>query len=147
MQFPLALANLEAAVLEACSGEEEWPARVAAGICAGVDYAIAYPDVVQTLASDDSSGADTVRRYEQVIGRLAGILQAQAPVEKRLPVSTDEALVAGLVGLVGDHLRIGRFDRLAELRADLVLLTLLPYLGFAESREWANWVDRSNPLA
>jgi hypothetical protein len=147
MPFPLALANLETAVLKACSGEEEWPARVAAGICAGIDYAIAYPDVVQTLASDDSSGADTVRRYEQVIGRLAGILQAQAPIEKRLPVSTDEALVAGLVGLVGDHLRIGRFDRLAELRADLVLLTLLPYLGFAEAREWANRVDRSNPLA
>jgi hypothetical protein len=147
MPFPLALANLETAVLEACSSEQEWPAQVSAGICAGVDYAIAHPEVVQTLASDDSPGAETLRRYEQVIGRLAGFLQARAPIQTRLPVSTDEALVAGLVGLVGDHLRIGRYERLAELRADLVLLTLLPYLGFEEAREWANRIDRSNPLA
>jgi hypothetical protein len=144
MPFPIALADLETAVLDACGGEEEWPARVAAGICAGVDYAIAHPEVVETLASDASPGTETLRRYEQVIGRLAGILQAHAPLQSRLPVSTDEALVAGLVGLVGDHLRIGRYERLAELRADLVLLALLPYLGFAEAREWANRVDRTN---
>lgn len=147
MPFPLALAKLEAVVLDACSGEEEWPAQVTAGICAGVDYAIAYPEVVETLASDDSPGAETLRRYEMLIGRLAGILQAGAPISSRLPVSTDEALVAGLVGLVGDHLRIRRYERLVELRADLVLLTLLPYLGFEEARHWANRVDRSNPLA
>lgn len=147
MPFPLALANLETAVLEACSSKEEWPAQVAAGICAGVDYAIAHPEVVETLASDDSPGTETLRRYESVIGRLAGFLQARAPIGSRLPVSTDEALVAGMVGLVGDHLRIGRAERLAELRADLVLLTLLPYLGFAEARQWANQVERSNPLA
>ena len=146
MAFPLALANLETAVLDACAGEQEWPAQIAAGICAGVDYAIAHPEVADTLASDTGSGADTVRRYETVIGRLAGFLQVQAPSGKRLPGSTDEALVAGMVGLVGDHLRIGRLDRLAELRADLVLLTLLPYLGFAEAQEWANRVEQSNPL-
>lgn len=147
MALPLALANLETAVLEACSGEQEWPAQVTAGICAGVDYAIAHPEVVETLASDSAPGTESLRRYESVIGRLAGFLQARAPTENRLPVSTDEALVAGLVGLVGDHLRIGRFERLTELRADLVLLTLLPYLGFAEAQQWANRVDRSNPLA
>ena len=141
------MTSLDHAVLEACSGEDEWPAQVAAGICAGVDYAIAHPEVVETLASDNAPGTESLRRYESVIGRLAGFLQARAPIESRLPVSTDEALVAGLVGLVGDHLRIGRFERLTELRADLVLLTLLPYLGFAEAQQWANRVDRSNPLA
>jgi hypothetical protein len=43
-----------------------------------------------------------------------------------------------MVGLVGDHVRIGRLDRLAELRPELVLLTLLPYLGFEEAQSWAN---------
>ena len=79
-----------------------------------------------------------MRRYERVIGRLAGFIQIKAPIESRLPGSTDEALVAGVVGLVGDHLRIGRIDRLEELRPELVLLTLLPYLGFAEAQRWAN---------
>jgi hypothetical protein len=145
MGFPLALANLEVAVLDACAGEEEWPAQVAAGICAAVDYAIAHPEIGETLAFERFSGPDALQQYETLIGRLAGFLRVQAPIEARLPVSTDEALVAGVVGLVGDHLRIGRYERLSELRADLVLLTLLPYLGFAEAQLWANRVDRSNP--
>jgi hypothetical protein len=138
MAFPFALANLEEAVLGACAKEREWPAQVAAGIYAGVDYAIAHPEVAETLAFDAAPGADTLRRYESVIARLAGFLRAAAPVGSRLPGSTDEALVAGLVGLVGDHLRIGRLDRLEELRPELVLLTLLPYLGFSDAQTWAN---------
>lgn len=146
MAFPVALANLETAVLDACAEEREWPAQISAGICAGVDYAIAHPEIVETLASEDSPGVETLRRYQGLIGRLARFLQSKAPIGSRLPVSTDEALVAGMVGLVGDHLRIGRYERLSELRADLVLLALLPYLGFEDARKWANRVDRSNPL-
>lgn len=146
MGLPLALANLESAVLEACAGETDWPAQVAAAIYAGVDYAIAHPEVAETLAFSQGTGAAPLDRYESIVGRLAGFLRVKAPVG-RLPGATDEALVAGMVGLVGDHLRIGRVDRLAELRPDLVLLTLLPYLGFAEAQDWANRVDRSNPSA
>jgi hypothetical protein len=142
MAFPLALANLESAILDGCGGEEEWPASIAAGICAGVDYAIAHPEVAETLAIDPPTGSDTLSRYESVIGRLAGFLRAKAPRETRLPGATDEALVAGMVGLVGDHLRIGRQDRLEELRPELVLLTLLPYLGFAEAQKVANQVAK-----
>jgi len=138
MGFPLALAQLEAEVLDACATEGVWPAQIAAAVYAGVDYAIAHPEVVDTLASNATPGADTLRRYESVIGRLTGFLRTKAPAARRLPGSTDEALVAGVVGLVGDHLRLGRLDRLEELRPDLVLLTLLPYLGFAEAQKWAN---------
>lgn len=140
MGFPLALANLETAVLDACAGEDEWPAQIAAGIYAGVDYAIAHPEVAETLALDAPKGSDSLRRYESVIGRLAGFLRVKAPRGERLPGATDETLVAGMVGLVGDHLRIGRTDRLEELRPELVLLTLLPYLGFSEAQKWANQV-------
>lgn len=136
--YPLALAHLEAVMLEACAAEDEWPAQIAAGINAAVDYAIAHPEVAETLAADAPSGADSLRRYETIIGRLVGFMRARAPLDNRLPGSTDEALVAGVVGLVGDHLRIGRVDRLEELRPELVLLTLLPYLGFAEAQRWAN---------
>ena len=145
MAFPLALANLESAVLDACADETEWPAQIAAGIYAGVDYAIAHPGVADSLVDDDGSAADSTRRYESVIGRLAGFIRAKAPTGQRLPGSTDEALVAGVVGLVGDHLRIGRVDRLLQLRPDLVLLTLLPYLGFSEAQSWANEVDKGWP--
>lgn len=140
MGFPRALANLETAVLEACASEEEWPAQVAAGICAGVDYAIAHPELAADLAADARDEVGSLQRYESVIGRLAGFLGVNAPSGDRLPGATDETLVAGMVGLVGDHLRIGRLDRLEELRPELVLLTLLPYLGFSEAQMWANKV-------
>jgi hypothetical protein len=140
MGFPLALANLETSVLQACASEEEWRAQVAAAICAGVDYAIAHPEVVNALDLDVRSAAGGLRQYESIVGRLTGFLRARAPQEDRLPGATDEALVAGMVGLVGDHLRIGRTDRLKELRPELVLLTLLPYLGFSQAQGWANRV-------
>lgn len=141
MGVSLAVAELEAAVLEACAAEVEWPARIAAGIYAGVDFAIARPEVVEAV----SLGSNPIRDYENMIGRFAGYIQVRAPIDKRLPGTTDEALVAGIVGVVGDHVRLGRIDRLTELRADLVLLTLLPYLGFAEARKWANQIDISRP--
>jgi hypothetical protein len=142
MAFPLALADLEAAVLEACSREDQWPAQVAAAIYAGVDYAIAHPEVAETLAYDSAAEGESFRRYESVIARLAGFLRVKAPSQGRLPVATDETLMAGMVGLVGDHLRVGRLDRLEQLRPELVLLTLLPYLGFDEAQEWANRTAR-----
>jgi hypothetical protein len=145
MGLPPALADLENVVLKACSEEQEWPAQVAAGIYAGVDFAIAHPGVTDSLLGDHGNPSDNTKLYESVIGRLAGFLRVQAPVGQRLPGSTDEALVAGVVGLVGDHLRIGRVDRLIELRPDLVLLTLLPYLGFSEAQQWANDVAKSWP--
>jgi hypothetical protein len=141
MGVTMAVAELEAAILNACAEEGEWPARITAGICAGVDFAIARPQVVDAIYRD----SDPVREYEGMIGRFVGFLQVRAPMEKRLPGTPDETLVAGMVGMVGDHIRLGRLDRLVELRADLVLLALLPYLGFASAREWANRVEMSPP--
>ena len=127
-------------MLDACALESEWPAQIAAGIYAGVDFVTANPTIARALTIDAAVEADCMRRYERMIGRLTGFIQIKAPPGTRLPASTDEALVAGIVGLVGDHLRVGRLDRLAELRPELVLLTLLPYLGFVEAQKWANQI-------
>jgi hypothetical protein len=135
------LDELETEVLRACNRESEWPAAVAAGVYAGVDFAIARPAVAgELMAGEPRPGL-----YERLVGRLAGFIRANAPVDARLPAATDEALVAGIVGLVGDHLRVDRLDRLAELRPELVLLTLLPYLGFEEAQAWANRVAAREP--
>lgn len=96
--------------------------------------------MARALTLDAAAEASCAGNYELVVGRFAGLIQVKAPVQSRLPGSTDEALVAGIIGLVGDHIRIGREDRLAELRPELVLLTLLPYLGFSEAQRWANQI-------
>jgi hypothetical protein len=141
-EFSVVMAGLETAVLDACGQATEWPAQVAAGVYAGIDFAIANPAVARALTIDGSAEADCMRRYERVIGRLAGFIQVNAPAGTRLPGATDEAMVAGIVGLVGDHIRIGRLDRLDELKPELVLLTLLPYLGFSEAQRWANQIAK-----
>lgn len=137
-EFLTVLNGLELVVLDACAEEAEWPAGVAAGIYAAVDFVVANPGPAQLLTLDAAMEGDCMQRYERLIGRLTGFLQIKTPPRSRLPASTDEALVAGIVGLVGDHIRLGRLDRLTELRPELVLLTLLPYLGFTEAQRWAN---------
>ena len=132
------VARLEGTILSACTVESRWPAQVAAAIYAGVDFAIANPALARGLALGSGPQSEPLSPYTRVISRLTTLLRAKAPTRARLPATTDEALVAGIVGLVGDHIRIGRPDRLAELRPELVLLTLLPYLGFAEAQRWAN---------
>jgi len=136
------LAGLELAVVDACSRDGEWPAQVAAAIYAGVDFAIAHPVIAQLVTVEEDPAGVGATHYERMISRLAGLIRAKAPVEARLPGSTDEALVSGIVGLVGDHIRIDRPERLAELRPELVLLALLPYLGFAEAQRWSNQAAR-----
>lgn len=133
------LARLEAAVLAACAKSTEWPAQIAAGLYAGVGFAMENPALVELMLVANSGQPG---QYERLLERLVEMIRLKAPAAKRLPGSTDEALVASILGLIGDHVRIGRLDRLAELRPELVLLTLLPYLGFSEAQRWANQVAR-----
>lgn len=134
-ELPPALARLEAILIEACAGPGEWPAQIAAGIYAGVDFVIDNPASMRVELLDR---IDEFSLYNGVVARFAKLIRLRAPVQGRLPGATDEALVASIVGLVGDHVRLDRLDRLAELRPELVLLTLLPYLGFADAQHWAN---------
>ncbi len=122
----------------ACERRGQWPEQVAAGIYAGVDFAIANPGLIEALAVSESDKSSSESRYEGIVHRLAKLISRDAPAGSRLPGSTDEALVAGIVGLVGDHIRIGHLEALERLRPDLVLLALLPYLGFEEAQRWAN---------
>jgi hypothetical protein len=129
--------DFEARVADACMGQEQWPAQIAAGIYAGIEYAIDHPAVIDALFASET----TIRPASgqtRAVKRLAALISRDAPDGSRLPGSTDEALVAGIIGLVGDHIRVGRFDDLRRLRPDLVLLATLPYLGFDEARRLAN---------
>lgn len=136
--FGRLLDELEATIATACRDQGEWPEQVAAGIYAGVRFSIEHPTIVDALMVLEKAQGPSASGYTWTIERLARLISRDAPAGSRLPGSTDEALVAGIVGLVGDHVRVGRFENLKALRPDLVLLALLPYLGFAEAREWAN---------
>jgi hypothetical protein len=141
--FPKLLDELEGAVAAACGSRDAWPERVGAGIYAGVDFAIDHPVVIDAFAAMDRGNSAPDSEYATLVERLARLISRDAPSESRLPGRTDEALVAGIVGLVGDHLRVGRPEALRELRPDLTLLALLPYLGFEGAQAWANKLPQS----
>lgn len=137
--FSSGLERLENVIGEACSRQEEWPARVAAGIRAALDFAVTEPDAARTLAIEVRA-TDFEGDYLSMIEQLSQRLAAEAPPEQDLSVSTDQALVGGIATVVADHLRAGREAELIRVAPELVYLTLLPYVGFDEAKRWSDSV-------
>src|ERR1700744_4043814 len=95
--FGRLLDDLETSVAAACRPREERPAQVAAGIYAGVEFAIDNPSAVDALLVLETTEKASLSGYTGTIERLARLISRDAPAGSRLPVSTDEALVAGIV--------------------------------------------------
>ncbi len=136
--FGRVIAEVESAVVESCAGEEEWPARIAAGIDAVVDFAVAEPAAARVLAIDSRAGGAERRDYDEMIDRFAGLLGAGAPRPERLSASTDQSIVSMIASIVSCHLRAGSVDSLGRGEPDLVFFALLPYVGFAEANRWSS---------
>jgi hypothetical protein len=136
--FATSFGHLRVTVSKACHPHREWPARVSAGIHAAVDFAVANPAAAHTLtAARHAAGGEDSHHHRGMIEHFASMLGRGAPHHRRLGASTDRALIGGIAAMVAGHVRAGREDRLGELAPEIVYLTLLPYLGFAEAKRWA----------
>jgi hypothetical protein len=139
--FSTSLEQLKDAVREACAGQDEWPARVAAGIRGAVDHCVANPGAAQTLVIDTrTAGGD--RDYREMVVVFAELVDGGVP-GTRAPGPGDEALIAAIASIVAHHLRSERLDRLEEAVPELVCLALLPHLGFDEAKGWAELAVRA----
>jgi hypothetical protein len=136
-EFSGAVGRLQVAVLEACQLEKTWPAKVAAGVAATVEFAAAQPEVVRLLTIESLiQRPDGGERYSRTIEHFAELLRAEAPQDRRRPKSTEQALVGGVGRVLAEHLRSGDFDGLCRSVPELVELLLVPYIGRAEARSW-----------
>jgi hypothetical protein len=139
--FESAIARIESAVVEACDQALDWPARIAAGIGAALDFMVANPAAARALTIDSrsarSGGTGQDGDYAEVIGRFAALLGAGAPRADRLPGSSDRSVVGVIAAIVSCHVRAGTVDQLGKGDPDLVFLALLPYLGYAEASRWS----------
>jgi hypothetical protein len=133
-------ALLQGTMREACEPEREWPAKLAAGIRAGLGFVAANPDAARALVTERQSGRSSGSPYQDLLNRLGALLGEIAPRDPRLPDSTDQAVVGGIVAVIVGHLHRDRLDQLAALGPDLVYLALLPYLGFSEAKSWTQSV-------
>lgn len=119
---------------QACEPHDEWPARVAAGVRAAVDFFVDHPRLAQALVEvpDGESGRDHVA----IVRRFSGLLGEGAPAD--VPAaSTRRAVVEGISSVISTHVRAGRLHQLPDRAPELVYLALLPYLGFEEANRWA----------
>jgi hypothetical protein len=142
-EFEEAWSRLEAAVLAACGQSAEWPAKVAEGIYAALDFAIADPAAASCfLIERRPAGPEQQRRFSLRVDRLGELLGAEAP-QPRLTSAIDRAVIRSVAAMIADHLRSGRRQDLTAIGPDLVQLILLPYLGFAEAKSWAERTSRN----
>jgi hypothetical protein len=134
--FSTSLEQLKDTVREACAGQDEWPARIAAGIRGAVDFCVANPDAAEVLVIDTKTAAGE-KDYLEMVDGFAEFIEGEVNSTQRSAGPGDEALVGAIASIVAYHLRSERLDRLEEAVPELVCLALLPYLGFDGAKGWA----------
>jgi hypothetical protein len=134
--FSTSLEQLKGSVREACVGQEEWPARIAAGIRGAVDFCVSNPEAAEVLVIDTKT-ADGASDYLEMVDGFAEFIEDEAGSTERSAGPGDEALVGAIASIVAYHLRSERLDRLEDAVPELVCLARLPYLGFEEAKGWA----------
>lgn len=133
--------RLAGTLFRACAGESEWPDKVAAALTAAIDLAVERPEEAQLLIVD-AVAADPVL-VERVLASndfLVGLLRngrEHCPQAGSLPELTERALIGAASSVIGNRLLSGQADRLPALKAPLVQLMLMPYLGAREARRVA----------
>lgn len=136
--FTASFLEIQQLVHEACKRESRWQAKIVAAIAVTLEFAAAEPAKARALTLSARRPAFGERYPEQVvISYFAGELGAVAPQASRVAISTDEGIVEAIALLVRGHLLDGAEDRLPAAAPDLVFLALMPYLGLAETRQWA----------
>ena len=136
--FSRSFEALKGLVRRACDRQLEWEAKVVAGVRAALEFAADEPASAHalTIAARRQSPPGG-HREEEVIAYFAGLLGEGAPPQSPAPVASEEGLVESIAIVVRGHLLSNETDQLRVRTPDLVYLTLVPYVGIAEARRWA----------
>jgi hypothetical protein len=137
-EFLPSFAALQEAVRKACATHPGWEARVVAGIHAALDFAAADVDAAGALTINARERAsEEIDPEQEVITYFAGLLADATPPQMLFPICDEESLVESIAVVVRAHLQARTASRLPALAPDLAYLTLMPYVGLAGARQWA----------
>lgn len=135
--FESAFASLRVCVLMTCQIDEDWPTKVAAGVRAAFDFAVADAEAARVLTTTAlAGGADGIARHERLIGYFAEWLypgRNESSNGEILPEVMERALVGGILTLVAHRLKDGKEEELPTLVPEAVEFVLTPYLGAEEA--------------
>lgn len=137
--FSSALRECTAAIRRGCPAASSWPEKLGAGIYAGTDYLIERPEAARRMfgVPDESAFGERFREISAWASQMVGEV---VPTPPKAGPELPAAAVAGALLLIAQQVRLARPDRLADLRPDVHLLILLPYLEFGEAQRWAEAV-------
>jgi hypothetical protein len=143
--FDSAFAALQVRVESACAAVDPWPARVAAGIRAAFDWVAAEPAAAQLLTNDALAlGTAGFERYERMVAYVAELLvpgRGEASHGERLPEILERSMASGVVMLVAQRLSLDQAAELPSLAGEAIQFVLTPYLGAAEARRAAGFLE------
>jgi hypothetical protein len=140
--FSMSLEELQVAVARGCAASSgPWAGRLAAGIRAALTFAAANPAAARALIDARAAEPGVDDDYDELIERFSEQLRDCAPPDRRVPPSSEEAVVANIAGVVSGCLHSGSAERLDEMAPYLVYLALLPYVGFDEAWRWSETIE------
>jgi len=115
--------RLSLAIEAASQSEDDWEARLSAGLRAGLDFLAADPPLAHLLLVEALAAARPARlEYERSLVRLAEALRppAELPGGERVPEETPRLLAGGLASHLSGRVLAGEAELLGEDR-DLLL--------------------------
>jgi AcrR family transcriptional regulator len=111
----------------------DWPERVVAALRAALRFAAGRPDLARFCLIEPVAATPAIAlRHRDAVLAFAPLLATgrdYAPAARRLPPSTEESLLGGLIGATSRPLLEGDPAALPDLLPDLVEFVLSPYLG------------------
>ncbi len=133
-----AVERLREEVLTACAGPDEWGEAICAGLAAALARLAAEPAQANLLLVEGlRAGPGVYGRFQGAVESFVPYLRDSAPAGRnasRPPEATDEAVVGGIVSLLGRRVLAGEANRLDRFFPELAEFALTPYLGVAEAR-------------
>jgi AcrR family transcriptional regulator len=133
--------ELRAGLLAAWEVESRWPDKVRRAITAVIGFIVEYPNAARLLAVEIQAGGPKAQALQaESVDRLSAKLREGRrfrPTSVRLNASTEQTVIAGAIGLIGERLLAEPPDRLRACEPELVELALAPYLGRDEARQIA----------
>src|SRR4051794_32422629 len=116
--------TFESAVVSSCEKRDAWEAKVAAGVHAAMLYASRNPGPAQALITqlraDETPESED---FQRMVGHFSEMLADTAGPRRRLPASTNDAVVGSVAAVISGHLRKGTSDQLPDLASDMIELT------------------------
>jgi hypothetical protein len=139
--FESAFARLQVRVETACAREALWPAQVAAGVRAALEFAAAEPAAARLLTSDVLAvGREGYARYDRMLAHFGERLlpgRALRPEGEKLPAIIEKAMTGGIATIVAQRVDTGRERELPGLAPEAIQFVLTPYLGTEAARRIA----------